>query len=95
VLPVDDDTPILEANLGLHFLEVAGLEVSNKITTRELQAKDRDTPPHSLKFVVRVPPKHGRLDKTDEPGKQITAFTQGKHCTAGIGCPTSIITEPS
>lgn len=75
---VDDGSPVLEANLGLQFLEVMGSTSGNIITSHELKVVDKDTTPDKLKYVVRIAPEFGRLEKASNPGVEVQTFTQGK-----------------
>ncbi|XP_052791092.1 extracellular matrix organizing protein FRAS1-like isoform X2 [Mya arenaria] len=72
----DDGSPVLEANLGLQFLEDQGPLTGNIITSHELRAVDEDTPATRLEFVVRKAPDLGRLELTTHPGVDVASFTQ-------------------
>lgn len=74
---MDDDSPVIEINTGLQFLEVLGSKAGNIITANELKVVDEDTSPDRLKYVVRSAPQCGRLEKTSNPGVDILTFTQG------------------
>ncbi|XP_053388167.1 extracellular matrix organizing protein FRAS1-like isoform X2 [Mercenaria mercenaria] len=76
IIPMDDDSPVIEVNKGLQFLEVLGSSSGNIITANELKVTDLDTPPDKLKFVVRSVPQFGRLEKTTNPGVDVLTFTQ-------------------
>ena len=78
IIAMDDDSPVIQANKGLHFLEVVSSSSGNIITANDLKVIDQDTPPDKLKFVVRSAPQFGRLEKTSNPGVDILTFTQGK-----------------
>ncbi|KAG7168269.1 Extracellular matrix protein FRAS1-like, partial [Homarus americanus] len=72
---VDDGTPILTSNRGLHFLQQKEGRAQNLITTHELHIEDEDTLPESLVFSVTQPPNHGviRLTTRERP---VPSFTQ-------------------
>ncbi|KAL4240401.1 Extracellular matrix protein fras1 [Mactra antiquata] len=76
IIPMDDDSPVIEVNIGLQFLEVLGSDAGNIITSNELKVVDEDTSPDKLKYVVRQTPQRGRLEKTSNPGVDILTFTQ-------------------
>lgn len=78
IIPMDDDSPVIQINKGLQFLETLGSSAGNIITANDLKVVDQDTTPDKLKFVVRAAPQFGRLEKTTNPGMDIMAFTQGK-----------------
>lgn len=79
---MDDDSPVIEINRGLQFLEVIGSSAGNILTANELKVTDEDTSPDKIKFVVRSAPQYGRLEKTMNPGVDILTFTQSNYSTA-------------
>lgn len=72
---VDDGTPIITANTGLHFLQHEDGKAQNIITSHELHVEDEDTAPESLKFTVVAPPSHGVLRLTTHE-RPVMSFTQ-------------------
>lgn len=76
VIPMDDGTPVLQANLGLEYLEKFDSMAGNYITERELKAVDEDSPPSSVIYTITEAPKHGVVENTGRPGQQVSMFTQ-------------------
>ncbi|XP_023676521.2 extracellular matrix organizing protein FRAS1 isoform X1 [Paramormyrops kingsleyae] len=76
ILPVDDGTPRIVTNLGLHWLEYMDNKATNLISKKELLTMDPDTEDEQLVYEVTVEPKHGFLETKLNPGSPITSFTQ-------------------
>ncbi|XP_013794564.2 extracellular matrix protein FRAS1-like [Limulus polyphemus] len=76
VLPVDDGTPILTANLGIQYLEIFEGKPMNAITKRDLLTEDADTRPEDLLYTVTQAPIHGHLELASNPGSPVLMFSQ-------------------
>uniref|UniRef100_A0A8D0CH89 Fraser extracellular matrix complex subunit 1 n=1 Tax=Scleropages formosus TaxID=113540 RepID=A0A8D0CH89_SCLFO len=76
ILPVDDGTPRIVANLGLQWLEYMDNKATNLISKKELLTMDPDTDNNQLLYEVTTKPKHGFLETKLKPGTPITSFTQ-------------------
>ncbi|KAM7415601.1 hypothetical protein PAMA_017903 [Pampus argenteus] len=76
ILPVDDGTPRIVTNLGLHWLEYMDNKATNLITKKELLTMDPDTDDGQLVYEVTTEPKHGFLESKLKPGNPISTFTQ-------------------
>ncbi|XP_063885992.1 extracellular matrix organizing protein FRAS1-like isoform X2 [Scylla paramamosain] len=82
VSKVEDGTPILRVNRGLHFLQQeAGTKGKNFITSHELLVEDKDTPPEKVQIIVTAGPTHGQLHLTSQK-QPVSSFTQAD-ITAG------------
>ncbi|KAJ0067384.1 hypothetical protein NL108_003229, partial [Boleophthalmus pectinirostris] len=77
ILPVDDGTPRIVTNLGLHWLEYMDNKATNLISRKELLTMDPDTEDDQLVYEITTEPKHGFLESKLKPGNPITTFTQG------------------
>ncbi|KAM7391087.1 hypothetical protein PAMP_021803 [Pampus punctatissimus] len=76
ILPVDDGTPRIVTNLGLHWLEYMDNKATNLITKKELLTMDPDTDDGQLVYEITTEPKHGFLESKLKPGNPISTFTQ-------------------
>lgn len=76
ILPVDDGTPRIVTNLGLHWLEYMENKATNLITKKELLTMDPDTDDGQLVYEITAEPKHGFLESKQKPGSAVTTFTQ-------------------
>lgn len=65
IIPVDDEEPMLSVNTGLR-IEAVG--ESKTITPRNLEAQDVDSPDENITFIVRTPPRAGRLIRINYNG---------------------------
>ncbi|XP_069563197.1 chondroitin sulfate proteoglycan 4-like [Brachyistius frenatus] len=71
VTPVNDESPVVTTNRGLKVWVGSVTE----ITVDDLSAKDSDSPPDGLEFVV-TPPSNGHLSLKSAPSRHILNFTQ-------------------
>ncbi|CAM4540352.1 unnamed protein product [Leuciscus chuanchicus] len=76
ISPVDDGTPRIVTNLGLHWLEYMENKATNLISKKELLTIDPDTDDGQLTYEVTTEAKHGYLESKLNPGKPITSFMQ-------------------
>ncbi|XP_077157208.1 extracellular matrix organizing protein FRAS1 isoform X3 [Paroedura picta] len=76
ILPVDDGTPRIVANLGLQWLEYMDGKPKNLITKKELLTVDPDTKDKQLIYDITTGPRHGYVEKKLQPGMPVTSFTQ-------------------
>ena len=67
-----DDPPVIAANTGLTVSEGG----TGAITSAKLNTTDADTAPEDITYTVTSAPANGRLERTDNPGTEITSFTQ-------------------
>ena len=78
IVPVDDEEPTLSVNMGMR---IAAVGESKTITPRNLQAHDVDSPDVNITFIVRSPPRAGKLMRISSNGSvqilgQKARFTQ-------------------
>ncbi|XP_066507676.1 chondroitin sulfate proteoglycan 4-like [Hoplias malabaricus] len=71
VTPVNDEPPIITVNRILRVW----VDSVTEITTEELSAEDRDSPPESLEFII-TPPSNGHLALKSAPSRPVLNFTQ-------------------
>ncbi|XP_013419183.1 extracellular matrix protein FRAS1-like, partial [Lingula anatina] len=76
VSPVDDGSPIITTNLGLHYLEYVNGKAMNAITSKELKATDLDTQDKALIYQIKEPPQYGRIENSANPDVPISLFSQ-------------------
>uniref|UniRef100_A0A8C9S3P2 Chondroitin sulfate proteoglycan 4ba n=1 Tax=Scleropages formosus TaxID=113540 RepID=A0A8C9S3P2_SCLFO len=71
VTPINDEPPVVTANRIL----TVWVDSITEITAHDLCARDRDSPPESLEFIV-TPPSIGHLALKSAPDRKILNFTQ-------------------
>ncbi|KAL4617491.1 chondroitin sulfate proteoglycan 4-like [Arapaima gigas] len=71
VTPINDEPPIITANRIL----TVWVDSITEISGDDLCARDRDSPPESLEFII-TPPSIGHLALKSAPGREILNFTQ-------------------
>ncbi|ESO99609.1 hypothetical protein LOTGIDRAFT_173674 [Lottia gigantea] len=76
ILPTDDGSPVVHKNLGLQFLEKSRNMITNLITDEQLLVTDEDTPDDQIVYIIKTPPKYGRIEQTSYLGSSISSFTQ-------------------
>lgn len=79
VVPVDNGIPNVSINKGMTFLSyLPDGRIGAKITSKVLQAEDRDSSADSLTFLLTVLPDHGHLINMNMGSEAISSWTQGK-----------------
>lgn len=79
VVPVDNGIPNVSINKGITFLSyLPDGRIGAKITSKVLQAEDRDSSADSLTFLLTVLPDHGHLINMNVGSEAISSWTQGK-----------------
>ena len=75
IIPIDDEEPMLTVNVGLR-IEAVG--ESKTITPKNLKAHDADSPDDNTTFLVRSPPRAGRLRRINFNGSTQILGKNGK-----------------
>ena len=78
VVPVDNGIPHVSVNKGITSLAyLPDGRIGAKLTSKVLQAEDRDSADDSLTFLLTVSPEHGHLVNTGKGSSSINSWTQG------------------
>nr|XP_039273813.1 extracellular matrix protein FRAS1-like [Styela clava] len=83
ILPVDDGTPRLVTNKGLHHLEYMDNKAMGVISKRQLLTEDPDTSADMITYTITSDPRHGHIESNLQPGHPLKAFSQ-KDVNMGI-----------
>uniref|UniRef100_UPI00359004A1 extracellular matrix organizing protein FRAS1 isoform X2 n=1 Tax=Myxine glutinosa TaxID=7769 RepID=UPI00359004A1 len=76
VSPVDDSTPRIVVNHGIHWLEYTEGQATNSITKKDLLTVDPDTSDDHIVYEMTSQPKLGFLENKLQPGVEVKTFTQ-------------------
>uniref|UniRef100_A0A8C4NL64 Calx-beta domain-containing protein n=1 Tax=Eptatretus burgeri TaxID=7764 RepID=A0A8C4NL64_EPTBU len=76
VSPVDDSTPRIVMNHGIHWLEYTEGQAANSITKKDLLTVDPDTSDDQIVYEMTSQPKLGFLENKLQPGVKVKTFTQ-------------------